>query len=156
MKVGIITDTHDLHDILDVAVDAFSQHQVDYVLHAGDITSPSTAEALASIENAKFIGVFGNCDIEKSSLEAVIRGRGGEIQRGTYKGNIQNKKVLMAHDPRAFGSMPLTDDFDLIVYGHTHIQEIRRQGDTLVINPGQGWTVILELESMEYETVNLA
>jgi predicted phosphodiesterase len=48
MKVGIITDTHDLHDVLQKAIDVFTEYQVDYILHAGDITSPSTAYTLAS------------------------------------------------------------------------------------------------------------
>jgi predicted phosphodiesterase len=61
----------------------------------------------------------------------------------------------MAHDPNAFGSGPITGDFDLIVYGHTHIQEIRRDGNTLVINPGHSWAVILDLDNMNYETIYL-
>ncbi|MBN1807157.1 MAG: YfcE family phosphodiesterase [Sedimentisphaerales bacterium] len=155
MKAGIITDTHDLQDILQKAIEVFTEHQVKYILHAGDITSPSTAHALASIDNVRFIAVFGNCDFEKSSTEGVVRGQQGEIHRGTYKGNIENKKVLMAHNPRHLGDMPVTDDYDLIVYGHTHIQNIHRQGNTLIINPGQSWAVILDLDSMDYETIYL-
>ncbi len=152
MKVGIITDTHDLHDVLQKATDVFREHQVDYILHAGDITSPSTAHALASIDSARFIAVYGNCDIDKSSLEGVVRGQQGEIHKGRYKGNISDKKVLMAHEPRNLGEMPITGDFDLIVYGHTHVQDIHRQGKTLIINPGQSWAVILDLDTMNYET----
>jgi hypothetical protein len=155
MKVGIITDTHDLHDILQKAIEVFSEHRVDCILHAGDITSPSSADALASIDHARFIGVFGNCDSDKSSLEGVVRCQQGEIHRGTYKGNIADKKLLMAHEPRALGDMPITGDYDLIVYGHTHIQDIHRQGNTLIVNPGQSWAVILDLNSMEYETIYL-
>ena len=35
-----------------------------------------------------------------------------------------------------------SQDFDLIVYGHTHRAEVRREGRTTVINPGEGsgWT----------------
>ena len=154
MKVGIITDTHDLHDVLQKATDVFTEHQVEYILHAGDITSPSTAHVLASID-ARFIAVYGNCDIDKSSLEGVVRGQQGEIHKGRYKGNIEDKKVLMAHDPRHLGDMPITGGFDLIVYGHTHVQDIHRQGKTLIINPGQSWAVILDLDTMNYETFYL-
>ena len=68
---------------------------------------------------------------------------------------IGEKKLLMAHDPRALGNAPITGDFDLIVYGHTHIQDIRRDGNTLVINPGHSWAVILDLDKMDYETIYL-
>ena len=155
MKVGIITDTHDLHDVLTKAIEVFTEHNVDCILHAGDITSPSSAHALASINHARFIAVFGNCDFEKSSLEGVLRGLQGEIHKDTYKGSIADKKLLMAHEPRNLGDMPITGDFDLIVYGHTHAQDIHRQGNTLIINPGQAWAVILDLDSMDYEAIYL-
>ncbi len=61
----------------------------------------------------------------------------------------------MAHDPRALGDMPITGDYDLIVYGHTHVQDIHRQGKTLIINPGQSWAVVLDLDSMDYKTIYL-
>jgi putative phosphoesterase len=155
MKVGIITDTHDLHDILQKAIEVFTEHRVDCILHAGDITSPSSAHVLASIDHARFIAVYGNCDFDKSSLEGVVRGQQGEIHTGNYKGNIADKKLLMVHDPQVLGDMPVSGDFDLIVYGHTHVQDIHRQGNTLIINPGQSWAVILDLDSMDYETIDL-
>ena len=155
MKIGIITDTHDLHDILTKAIEVLTEHNVDYILHAGDITSPSSAHALASIDHVRFIAVFGNCDFDKSSLQGVLRYQDGEIHKGTYKGSIADKKLLMAHDPRLLGDIPITGDFDLIVYGHTHVQDIHRQGNTLIINPGQAWAVILDLKTMDYETIHL-
>ena len=155
MKVGIITDTHDKQALLKKAIEVFAEHHVDCVLHAGDITSPSSAQALAEIDHVRFIGVFGNCDSDKSALESIVSSHRGEIHRGVYRGKIGEKKLLMAHDPCALGDMPITGDFDLIVYGHTHVQDIRRDGNTLVINPGQSWAVILDLDSMDYETFYL-
>ena len=155
MKVGIITDTHDKQSILKKAIEVFTEHKVDCVLHAGDITSPSSVQVLASIDHARFIGVFGNCDSDKSALESIVSSHEGEIQIGVYRGKIEGKKLLMAHDPRALGNMVVNGDFDLIVYGHTHVQDIRRDGNTLVINPGHSWVVILDLDSMDYETIYL-
>ena len=155
MKVGIITDTHDKQALLKKAIEVFAEHHVDCILHAGDITSPSSLQVLAEIDHAKFIGVFGNCDFDKSALEGVVRSHEGEIQRGVYRGDIGNKKLLMAHDPRALGNIVVTGDFDLIVYGHTHVQDIHRQGNTLVINPGQSWAVVLDLDNMDYEAIYL-
>ena len=155
MKVGIITDTHDKQSILKKAIEVFTEHKVDCVLHAGDITSPSSVQVLASIDHARFIGVFGNCDSDKSALESIVSSHEGEIQIGVYRGKIGGKKLLMAHDPRTLGNMVVNGDFDLIVYGHTHVQDIRRDGNTLVINPGHSWVVILDLDSMDYETIYL-
>ncbi|TFG49858.1 MAG: metallophosphoesterase, partial [Candidatus Brocadiia bacterium] len=54
MKFGIISDTHDNKMNVSKAADIFTDEKVDYILHAGDIVSPSTAETLASVKNAKF------------------------------------------------------------------------------------------------------
>jgi putative phosphoesterase len=155
MKIGIITDTHDQQELLNKAIEVFAKHHVDCVLHAGDITSPSSVQALASVDHIKFIGVFGNCDCDKSALESIVNSHKGEIQEGAYRGEIGYKKLLMAHDPRVLGNMPISGDFDLIVYGHTHVQDIRREGNTLIINPGHSWAVIVDLDSMDYETIYL-
>jgi len=155
MKVGIITDTHDCQKVLIKAIEVFVEHGVVYILHAGDITSPTTAEALAKIDHAMFIAVFGNCDYDSISLENVINRQEGEIHRGVCKKKIGEKKLLMAHDPRALGDAATTGDYDLVVYGHTHKHDIHRANKTLVINPGQSRAVILELDNMEYEVISL-
>jgi len=51
----------------------------------------------------------------------------------------------------------------LVIYGHTHRQDIRKVGDTLVINPGEAtdWItgnssiVILETDDMSWEVVGV-
>jgi putative phosphoesterase len=155
MKVGIITDTHDRKEVLRKAIEVFTEHEVVYVLHAGDITSPETAEALAKIDHAKFIGVFGNCDSDNISLESVISRQQGEIHRSICRSNIGGKKLLMAHDPCTLGDAAATGDYDLVVYGHTHKHDIHREGETLVINPGRSRAVILSLDNMRYEVISL-
>ena len=155
MKIGIITDTHDRQEILMKAIKIFAEQEVVYVLHAGDITSPATAEAIARIDHAKLIAVYGNCDDDSISLESVISRQEGEIYRNICRKNIGEKKLLMAHDPRALGDAAATGDFDLVVYGHTHKHDIHRDGETLVINPGPSRAVILDLSNMDYEVISL-
>jgi predicted phosphodiesterase len=51
----------------------------------------------------------------------------------------------------------------MVIYGHTHQQDIRRHGKTLIINPGEstdwltgsGHIVIVELDDMSYESISL-
>ena len=155
MKIGIITDTHDRQQTLAKATDVFVEHNVDYILHAGDITSPATAEVLAKIDRARLIAVFGNCDTDKVSLENIIRRHDGEIHRGVCRRRIGEKTLIMAHDPRALGDAATTGDYDLVVYGHTHEYDIHREGETLVINPSPSFTVILDLDNMNYDVISL-
>ena len=51
--------------------------------------------------------------------------------------------------------------YDVVIYGHTHRRDIRREGKTLVINPGEatdwlsgrGGFVILDLDDLSYEVM---
>ncbi|HEU0144178.1 MAG TPA: metallophosphoesterase family protein, partial [Nitrososphaera sp.] len=65
MKIGLISDTHDNFKTIEAAVRIFREKRIDYVLHAGDITTPEAVEAFAGL---KLIGVLGNNDLDKKGL----------------------------------------------------------------------------------------
>lgn len=163
MKIGIITDSHDHHKNVLRAVEIFTQRQVDTILHAGDIVSPFTAKAFGQVPGAKFIAVYGNNDGEKLNLRSLIAGFGGEIHDVCYKGELAGKKVFMTHTQHTIEEIAKSQDYDLVVYGHTHKQDLRQMGRTLIINPGEstdwltgrGQVVILNLPGMDYETMVL-
>ncbi len=161
MKIGIITDTHDHHENVLKAIDLFNQNEVDYVLHAGDIVSPFTAKAFADLTAVKFIAVFGNNDGEKMMLKNTISNFGGQIHEYGYKGEIAGKKIYMTHIPFDIEEVVKTQMYDIVIYGHTHKQDIRQEGKTMVINPGEatdwitgtGHLVILETNDMSYKVL---
>ncbi len=155
MKLAILGDTHDRREIIANACDVLSAQGIDYMLHAGDITLPATAERLAGVPRRRFIAVFGNCDYEKAPLRAAVTCVGGEIEPGLLETEVEGKKIAMAHNPYDLGATVLSGRFDLAVYGHTHGLDVRMTGRTLVINPGQGRAVILDLEDMSHEVVSL-
>lgn len=163
MKTGIISDTHDAHENVLKAVDIMKQHQVRYVLHAGDIISPFTAKAFADVGGAEFIAVFGNNEGEKLFLKSTIEQFGGQIHEYAYKGTLGGRKIFMTHVPTTLEEVAQSGGYDLVIYGHTHKQDIRRVGKTLVVNPGEvtDWLtnksslVILELDDMSYEVIKI-
>ena len=163
MRIAIISDSHDHHQNVLRAVAVFNSQKVNYILHAGDIISPFTAEAFSKVEDAKFIAVFGNNDGEKLYLKSKIKEFGGEIHEDTYKGNIGGRRIFMTHKPDVVEEVAGSGNFDLVIYGHTHKQDIRRVGKTLVLNPGEStdWitdtsaVVILETDDMSYEVIQL-
>jgi len=163
MKIAIISDSHDHHQNVLKAVAVFKSQKVNYILHAGDIISPFTAEAFSKAEDAKFIAVFGNNDGEKLYLKSKIQGFGGEIHEDTYKGNIGGRRIFMTHKPDVVEEVAGSGNYDLVIYGHTHRQDIRKAGKTLVLNPGEStdWitdkssVVILETDDMSYEVIGL-
>lgn len=163
MKIGIISDTHDHHANVLGAIEVFKQRKVDYIFHAGDMVSPFTARAFAQVGGAKFIAVFGNCDGEKLFLASAINDFGGEIHQNVYTGDIDGRRIFMTHIPSTLDEVADSGKFDLVIYGHTHRQDVHKAGKTLVINPGEttDWitgksaVVVLELDDMSYEIISL-
>lgn len=163
MKIGIISDSHDSHAGVLKAVEIFKEEKVDYILHAGDIVSPFTARAFANVENATFIAVFGNNDGEKLFLASTIQSFGGQIHENVLNIEIDGKKIFMTHVPSTIEDVIASGHYDLVIYGHTHRQDIRKVGNTLVINPGEStdWitgkssVVILDLSDMHYRVVKI-
>ena len=163
MKIGIISDSHDHHQNVLKAVKIFNEQKVAYVLHAGDIVSPFTAKAFALLEIAKFIAVFGNNEGEKLFLKSTVSEFGGQIDEYCYKGTIDNKNIHMTHTHHELDEIINSQMYDLVIYGHTHHQDIRQVGKTMVINPGEStdWisgnpqVVILDLDDMNYQVFPL-
>lgn len=163
MKIGIISDTHDHHQNVLKAIGIFNDEQVKYVLHAGDMVSPFTARAFAALKGAKFITVFGNCDGDKLHLKEAITGFGGEINNHIYSGRVDNKEIFMTHRPDMIEELAEGGKYDLLIFGHTHKQDIHKAGRSLVINPGEttDWIteqpsiVVLELDNMSYTSISL-
>ena len=163
MKIGIISDTHDAHQSVLNAIEILKQHQVEYVLHAGDIISPFTAKAFADLGGAKFIAVFGNNEGEKLLVASAIKEFGGQIYEYAYKGTLGKREIFMTHVPTTIEEVAQSGEFNLVIYGHTHKQDIRKVGKTLVVNPGEAtdWLtgkstmVILELDDMSYESITI-
>jgi putative phosphoesterase len=164
MQVGILSDSHDHHDNVLRAIEIFDNHKVDYVLHAGDIVSPFTARAFGALRVKRFIAVFGNNEGEKLSVKSTVESFGGEIHEYCYKGQIGGKQIHMTHTDHYVEEVAASQMYDILIYGHTHKQDIRQVGRTLVINPGEttDWltdlpqVVVLCLDDMSYRIERLA
>ena len=157
MKIGIISDSHDHHKNILAAVKIFNEQKVEYVFHAGDIISPFAAKAFSEVKGSKFIAVFGNNDGERLILASTVKGFGGEISDGPYTTQIEEKKIFMTHKPYMLEEVIGSGRYDMVIYGHTHKRDIRKAGQSLVINPGEttDWlskepgVVILDLDDMK-------
>ena len=163
MRIGIISDTHNQQRSVCQAIEIFKAQGVECILHAGDITGPATISLFAQLPGSRLIAVFGNCDSERSSLRSAVEAVGGEIHDPTYTGQIDGRAVYMTHIPNGIDQVIRSGKHDLVVYGHTHQQNIRTIGKTLVINPGaaRNWmgqashVVIVDLTDMTATTESL-
>jgi putative phosphoesterase len=139
MIIGLISDTHDNLPMVEKAVIKLNQENVTLVLHAGDYVAPFVIPKFKAL-NAKLIGVFGNNDgdhefIKKRFSESPnceIRGRFAEI-------NAEGFKIALFHgdETELLDALINCDSFDAVVYGHSHANLSRKNGKTLIVNPGE-------------------
>jgi len=162
MKIGIMADSHENMPKIAKAVEIFNKEGVNKVFHAGDVISAITEKEFKKL-NSKFIGVFGNNDGEQQLLRHAFAPFGGEFYSTCYVGTVENKKIIMFHEPILIDELTRSSEVDIIIYGHTHKIDIKKENNVLIINPGEcgGWIynkptiVILELESMEPRVIEL-
>lgn len=137
MFIGIISDTHDNMPVIQRAVEILTERKVGHVLHAGDFCSPFTFRALKHL-SCGFTGIYGNNDGERLLLQKLSSGC---IFTQPHILELAGKKIVIMHEQHVVDALADSNHFDIIVYGHTHIPDIRKQGNTLIINPGElsGW-----------------
>jgi len=66
----------------------------------------------AGINGAKFIAVYGNCDTARAELADVAARFGGEMHE-VYDGQIDGKRIFMAHKPELAKEAIESGKFDL-------------------------------------------
>lgn len=116
-KIGVLSDTHGKlrEEVLEIL------QGCDVILHAGDCNTPQVLERLREI--APLYVVRGNAD--KEWAEELPQTLSEEIC-GLRFFMVHNKKEIPAD----------ITGYDLVVYGHSHKYEERREGNCLYLNPG--------------------
>ncbi len=159
MLLGIIADTHDNLTMTRKAVELFNDRKVDYMIHAGDFTSPYTLKLFSELK-CRYAAVFGNNDGDKLLLQERS---GGSIKNQPLMLTLDNKKIVVVHEHQAVNALADSGHFDLVIYGHTHEPLVKKVNTSLLINPGEvcGWlygkptAVLLDLNRMEAEIIGL-
>jgi len=129
--VGLISDTHVPARARCIPKMVFKIFEnVDFIVHAGDLVQLSVIDELEQL--APVLAVYGNMD-------------GPEVSGALPKLNalkIYGWKIGVMHDPNTlFGRGKMREiakqnNFDVLVYGHTHNANIKWEGKILYINPG--------------------
>ena len=153
MKIAILSDSHDDISIVTKVAKSIGDNPVDFLLHAGDITTARTAQSFASIKNTSLIAVMGNCDFDAQGIKFAIENQGGTVFSNKYQGSLGDKSVFMTHKPLPIDSILDLNNYDLIVFGHTHKSQIDRLNGTLIVNPGGSSLVYVNLDDMNVEAV---
>jgi putative phosphoesterase len=105
------------------------------VIHTGDITQAKTIEIFAHL-TMPMVGVFGNNDEERDTLEAAIARHGFEFWEPPLELVWRERRIIVTHDPLEL-EPHLDGSHDLALHGHTHFYRHERQRGSLVFNPGE-------------------
>ena len=158
MKIGAIADTHDNVTKISQAVKFFNeQEELEVVVHAGDFVSPFAVAAMTGLK-CRLVAVFGNNEGEKIGVAKRFEGL-GDLYVNFGSVEADNRKIAVAHYPELADTLAKGDQFDVVVYGHTHEVDVHKEGETLVVNPGEcgGWLTgkstiaTIDLETLEAE-----
>lgn len=158
MKLGIVSDLHCNFDGLERALETMGP--IDALLCLGDsinefgfsnevIARLRTLDAIAILGNHEevFLGTAGERARSRPEIDRSLLGWLAERpHRHAFR--IGGKRILMVHstpwEPRGSYVLPTSAalerfgeaDADIVLYGHTHQQLVRRVGRVLVVNPG--------------------
>jgi putative phosphoesterase len=162
MRIGVVSDTHDRHEAVAEAVRVLTAiHQVELIIHCGDIESPETCLLFKPCPTHF---VYGNWDKDRSKLAAAIKSVGGTPHDGFGALDLAGKRVAWchSHERHQLYQLEHSNYFDYLFYGHTHVREQHRTGRTLVANPGALFRanpktcIVLDVETGELKPIIVA
>jgi putative phosphoesterase len=133
MNVGIVSDTHDNQDVIESAVELFTD-EVEAVVHCGDMVAPFSASKFD--HEFDFYAVRGNNDGEWALGDAV-RGFGAYLgEMGEL--SLGGQRVAVYHGTSNPIIKALVDcgNYDYVLHGHTHVRAHEERDGTVRINPG--------------------
>lgn len=135
MRIGVVSDTHGRAAHARAAATLLAEHAVEAVLHCGDIGTIDVVRAFAAWP-AHF--VLGNTDDQSAALERAILAAGQSFHGRFGDLHLGNRRIALLHgdDAPRLKAAIASQQYDLVCYGHTHVAATRREGRTLVLNPG--------------------
>ncbi len=136
--IGIISDSHDNLAAIQKAVKFFNDNDVKAVLHAGDLVSPFTARVFEKLKSKLYV-VFGNNDGDKVMLTKAFEDIGATVCGDFGELTVDSLHIALLHgtNEALVKAIAKSEDFDVIIRGHTHDPGIKIFKGALLINPGE-------------------
>ena len=135
LKLGVISDTHGLVNETVRAVHLFREHNVQTVIHCGDIGNSAIVKAFQGIETHF---VLGNMDGASETIRLAAEETKNHFYGwfGAMERSGRRIAFLHGHQSLKIEQELESGNWDLICYGHTHVAALQMHGSTLLLNPG--------------------
>ncbi len=128
MRLLVISDTHKkLSDVIDLLS---GDHRFDAVLHLGDLIKD--AEDIESMFDLPVYYVAGNCDWGAS---ASVQQRIVEFE-GVRIFMTHGHHYRVKHSDGLLRKIAKKENFDVVLYGHSHQASVTYEGNCIIMNPG--------------------
>jgi putative phosphoesterase len=135
MRIAILSDIHDHVWNLAAALDAVPD--ADVMICCGDLCSPFVVHQLGRAFAGPIHIVFGNNDGDLYRITANARHYPQiELHGEWWRGECGGRRVAVNHYDSIARPVAASGEFDLVCFGHNHLFEITRIGQTLAVNPG--------------------
>lgn len=164
MLIGLMSDSHDNIKGVKDALKAFSERDVELILHAGDMIGSGNCYTFEG-SGVPIKLVYGNNDGDREGLMREFQRVGGKYLGDFGEIEAGGLKIAMLHgteDPLV-RAVVASQIYDVVVRGHNHRAEVARVGKTMLINPGEIWgnftglssVAVIDTSNMEVETIEL-
>jgi hypothetical protein len=127
MKIAVLSDTHGNYPLAIQMLDRFSG--LDCIIHLGDTLQD--ADVIQCALDIPVIKLAGNCDTSPKAPRELLL-------------TIRNKTFFLSHgdlyrvktSTERIYKKASSENAAVVLYGHTHVPAIQKQGKILLVNPG--------------------
>ena len=153
MKIGVLSDTHEDVNNLEIVLAAYRDQGITQLIHCGDMTTSDTAR---SLEGFDVVYVDGNMDQGIPEIYRTLRDLSQHsVVLPTFEGEIGAISVGVTHgdDENELRRLIDSGKHQYVFHGHTHRRRDETIGSTRIFNPGALGG--LQFESRSYSIVDL-
>ncbi len=133
MKIAVVSDSHDNLSKIRGAIDKIKGLAVDFLIHAGDYVAPFSLVPFLDM-GIEWRGVLGNNDGERQGL--INKSEGRISQEPVLSLELGGRKIVISHRIENI-DMNSMGDVDLVIYGHSHKLDLRKDDSFVIVNPGE-------------------
>jgi putative phosphoesterase len=151
MKLAIVSDTHDHIKNTEAFVKQANEAGTEIMIHCGDLVSPFMLEDLDAYKGQIHL-ILGNNPGDQFLLARHISKRAEQVKYHGIFGVLKAGGINIGwvHEPQLAKPLVKSGEFNLVCFGHTHRWLHEKEGDVVVLNPGEvlgrkespGWALV--------------
>ncbi len=138
-KIAICSDIHDNFHNLIIFLKTIEKEGINRIICLGDYINPGIM-AIFARSKIPGLGIIGNNDGDLPSLihHASLNNSNFQlIPRLWAEISLEGKRIFLSHYPD-LGEIALKSaEFDAVFVGHSHLKEICKEKQGLLVNPGE-------------------